>query len=140
MRISVHQDIPLFFQEPVDGIGKIPGDSFHETVTDVLVRDDFWLAANRFMQDLEVRLVEGENSGLVDLSDPLHARKVLATFRRAYDRLPDDTVELSPEQNSFLDRAVDGLAQDRKIICVRLALFADMLKRTGQTTTHQSAL
>ena len=28
----------------------------------VMVRDDFWLAASRFMRDLEIRLVEGENS------------------------------------------------------------------------------
>ncbi len=41
----------------------------------VLVRDNFWLAASRFMQDLEVRLVEGENSALVDLFGPLHTRK-----------------------------------------------------------------
>ena len=41
----------------------------------VLVRDDFWLAASRFMRDLEIRLVEGENIGLVDLFDPRHARK-----------------------------------------------------------------
>ena len=27
----------------------------------VLVRDDFWMAASRFMRDLEIRLVEGEN-------------------------------------------------------------------------------
>ena len=28
----------------------------------VLVRDDFWMAASRFMRDLEIRLLEGENS------------------------------------------------------------------------------
>ncbi len=36
----------------------------------VMVRDDFWLAASRFMRDLEIRLVEGENSALTDLFDP----------------------------------------------------------------------
>ena len=35
-----------------------------------MVRDDFWLAATRFMQELEIRLVEGENPRLVDLFDP----------------------------------------------------------------------
>ena len=29
-----------------------------------MVRDDFWLAASRFMRDLEIRLVEGENKRL----------------------------------------------------------------------------
>ena len=47
----------------------------------VMVRDDFWLAASRFMRDLEIRLVEGENSALVDLFDPRHARKVLIGIR-----------------------------------------------------------
>ncbi len=94
----------------------------------VLVRDDFWLAATRFMRDLEVPVLENHNSAVVDLFDPLHARNVLAAFGRAYRRLPDETTALSQEQETFLDRAVEGLAQDGKIICVRLALFADMLK------------
>ena len=28
----------------------------------VMVRDDFWMAATRFMRDLEIRLLEGENA------------------------------------------------------------------------------
>src|SRR5262249_22986143 len=44
----------------------------------VLVRDDFWMAATRFLHELEIRLVEGENSAAVDLFDPLHSRRVLA--------------------------------------------------------------
>ncbi|HZW33485.1 MAG TPA: serine/threonine-protein kinase, partial [Isosphaeraceae bacterium] len=94
----------------------------------VLVRDDFWLAASRFMRDLEIRLVEGENSALVDLFDPLHARKVLGAFGRAYGVLPARPADLTPEQQAFLDQAVAGLAQDGKIISVRLALFAEMVK------------
>jgi len=94
----------------------------------VMVRDDFWLAASRFMHDLEIRLVEGENSGLVDLFDPLHARKVLGSFGRAYGVLPARPANPTPEQQAFLDQAVAGLAQDGKIISVRLALFAEMVK------------
>lgn len=33
----------------------------------VMVRDDFWMAATRFMRALEIRLVEGHNSAAVDL-------------------------------------------------------------------------
>ena len=29
----------------------------------VMVRDDFWLAVSRFLRDLEIPLVEGQNSG-----------------------------------------------------------------------------
>ena len=94
----------------------------------VLVRDDFWLAASRFMRDLEIRLLEGENSALVDLFDPRHAKKVLTAFGRAYGALPENVGDLSSDQESFLDQAISGLAQDGKIISVRLALFAEMVK------------
>ena len=94
----------------------------------VLVRDDFWLAASRFMRDLEIRLLEGENSALVDLFDPRHAKKVLTAFGRAYGALPENIGDLSSDQDSFLDQSISGLAQDGKIISVRLALFAEMVK------------
>ena len=90
-----------------------------------MVRDDFWLAVSRFMRDLEIRLIEGANSALVDLFDPPHARKVLAAFGRAYGIL---TLDQSSEQDAFLDRAIAGLSQDGKVVSVRLALFAEMVK------------
>jgi formylglycine-generating enzyme required for sulfatase activity len=94
----------------------------------VLVRDDFGMAATRFMRALEIRLVEGDNFATVDLFDTLHARKVLAAFGRAYGRLPDNLGQCSKEQDRFLDQAVAGLAQDGKVVSVRLALFAEMVK------------
>ncbi len=93
-----------------------------------MVRDDFWLAVSRFMRELEVRIVEADNSALVDLFDPLHARKVLSDFGQAFGRLPENPNEFSSDQQSFLDAAVTGLAHDGKIISVRLALFAEMVK------------
>ena len=47
-----------------------------------LVRDDFWMAATRFMRDLEIDLVPDRNVAPVDLFDTNHARKVLAAFGR----------------------------------------------------------
>jgi serine/threonine protein kinase/formylglycine-generating enzyme required for sulfatase activity len=94
----------------------------------VLVRDDFWLAISRFMKALEVEILEGRNSTLVDLFDPLHARNVLAAFGRAYGRLPDNLSQCSKEQEVFLDQGVAGLAQEGKVISVGLALFAEMVK------------
>jgi serine/threonine protein kinase len=99
----------------------------------VMVRDDFWLAVSRFMKALEVEILEGQNSALVDLFDLLHARKVLAAFGRAYGRLPDDLVQCTVEQDAFLDQSVSGLAQDGKVISVRLALFAEMVKGKSWT-------
>jgi serine/threonine protein kinase/formylglycine-generating enzyme required for sulfatase activity len=94
----------------------------------ILVRDDFWIAVSRFMKALEIEILEGRNSALVDLFDPLHARKVLAAFGRAYGRLPDNLSQCTREQNSFLDQTIAGLAEGGKVIPVRLALFAEMVK------------
>ena len=94
----------------------------------VMVRDDFWMAATRFMDELEVELLQGQNTASVDLFDPRHARKVLTAFGTAYGNLPDRTAEISRDQHAFLDQAISGLAQDGKVISVRLALFAEMMK------------
>jgi len=94
----------------------------------VMVRDDFWMAATRFMSDLEVELIQGQNTAAVDLFDPRHARKVLTAFGTAYGNLPDRTAETSRDQHAFLDQAITELAQDGKVISVRLALFAEMMK------------
>jgi len=94
----------------------------------VMVRDDFWMAATRFMRDMEIRLLEGQNSAAVDLFDIDHARKVLVAFGRALGKLPERREEMSKDQREFLKQAELGLAQDGKVISVRLALFAEMMK------------
>jgi formylglycine-generating enzyme required for sulfatase activity len=94
----------------------------------VLVRDEFWLALSRFMTELEVDLIQHLNSALVDLFEPAHARKVLAEFGRAFGQLPDDLGQLSSLQQTFLQRAVDGLIHEDKVVPARLALFAEMVK------------
>ncbi len=99
----------------------------------VMVRDDFWMAATRFMRALEIPLLEGQNSAAVDLFDLDHARRVLAAFGRAFSKLPEPAGALSKEQKEFLQQAVQGLAQEGKVISVRLALFAEMMK--GKTWT-----
>ncbi len=99
----------------------------------VMVRDDFWLAVSRFLQELEVPLLEGQNSALVDLFDLEHAKKVLAAFGRAFGKLPQDPSETSKEQRQFLEQAVTDLAGEGKVICVHLALFAEMMKSKAWT-------
>ncbi|MEK6262541.1 MAG: SUMF1/EgtB/PvdO family nonheme iron enzyme [Planctomycetota bacterium] len=94
----------------------------------IMVRDDFWLAVSRFMKALEVEIQEGRNSGLVDLFDVVHARKVLVALGRAYGRLPESPGELTKDQEAFLDQAVVGLAEEGKVISVRLTLFSEMVK------------
>ena len=94
----------------------------------LLVRDDFWMPATRMLKELETPLVDGHNAAAVDLFDPLHARKVLSEFGKAYGRLPENLGQISRDQDSFLTQSVSGLSQDGKVISVRLALFSDMMK------------
>jgi eukaryotic-like serine/threonine-protein kinase len=106
----------------------------------VMVRDNFWMAATRFMRELDVRLVEGQNSTPVDLFPIRHAEKVLAAFGRAFGALPDNPGETSIPQKHFLERAVAGLAQEGKVIPVQLALFAEMMKGRAWTPASLKAV
>jgi formylglycine-generating enzyme required for sulfatase activity len=93
-----------------------------------MVRDDFWLAVSRFLKCLDIPIVERENSALVDLFEIDHAEKVLGLFGQAYGRLDQDPTQWSQANREFIRNTVDGLARNRKIISVRLALFAEMMK------------
>lgn len=97
----------------------------------IMVRDDFWLAVSRFLRELEIPLREGHNSALVDLFDLEHARNVLAAFGRAFGKFND----INRDQNEFLKLALAGLTEEGKVICVRLALFAEMMKGKPWTPT-----
>lgn len=99
----------------------------------VMVRDDFWMMSSRFMRELEVHVVEGSNAAAVDLFTPAHARKVLAAFGSAFGVIPWNHDELTSDQNAFLDRAVAALTEEGKLIPVRLALFAEMVKSRSWT-------
>jgi serine/threonine protein kinase/formylglycine-generating enzyme required for sulfatase activity len=92
-----------------------------------LVRDDFWMAATRFLRELEVELVPDRNVAAVDLFDAKHARKILEAYGRAYDVLPQAD-DLARDQKAFLDQAIAGLTHEGRVVPVRLALFAEMVK------------
>jgi serine/threonine protein kinase len=102
----------------------------------LLVRDDFWLAVSRFLHALEIRLIDGHNSALADLFDPDHAQRVLAAFGHAFGKLPANGE--TKQQTEFLRKSISGLALEGKIVCVRLALFAEMMK--GKPWTPASLL
>ena len=106
----------------------------------VMVRDDFWMAATRFMQELEIRLLEGQNSAAVDLFPAAHVEKVLAAFGRAFGVLPEHVADQSKDQRRFLEQTVAALAQDGKVICVRLALLAEMMKSKPWTPAALKAV
>src|SRR5271157_3743936 len=94
----------------------------------ILVRDDYSMALHRFMAVIGVRQNQDQNFAVVDLFDLQHARKVLIAFGRGYGMLPDDPKEMTCAQNDFLDRTIEGLSQEGRVVSVRLALFAEMLK------------
>jgi serine/threonine protein kinase len=94
-----------------------------------LVRDDFWMAATRFTTELEIDLIPDRNVAAVDLFDQKHGRKVLQAYGRAHEALPQAGGQLTKLHRAFLDQAIAGLAQDGWIVPVRLALFAEMIKR-----------
>ena len=102
----------------------------------VMVRDDFWMAATRFFRELDIRLVEGANSGAVDLFNIAHAERVLKAFGRAFGTLESDGKEDKQDRKQFITEAVHGLSEDGKVISVRLSMFAEMMK--GRAWTPES--
>ena len=77
--------------------------------------------------------MKDRNIALVDLFDIDHAEKVLRAIGRAFGKLPENSTETSKDQKEFLNQAVTGLSQEGKVISVRFALFAEMMK--GKTWT-----
>ena len=94
----------------------------------VMVRDDFAMAVARFMDTLDVPIVQGHNFATVDLFDVDHAQKVLVKFGQAYGKLPDQTQDFSTRQTQFVNDVATGLAENGKVVSVRLALLAEMVK------------
>ena len=92
----------------------------------LLVRDDFWMAITRFLDELE--LERGCELRTVDLFSLEHARKVLAAFGTAFGDLPERETARTDEHREFLTQAVQAVAENEKVICVRLAVFAEMMK------------
>lgn len=91
----------------------------------VMVRDDFTMAATRFMGALEVPIIQGDNCAAVDVFHREHARDVLRRFGEAFGRV---SPEEGPADAAFLDQAVDLLSEGGVIAPVRLAAFAELMR------------
>ena len=94
----------------------------------ILVRDEFCLRATQFLKELEIPVSLGKNTAMVDLFHQDHAAKILSMIGHAFGRLPEHIEDQSPEQQAFVQQALAGLAQQEKFACIRLSLFADMMK------------
>ena len=96
----------------------------------VLVRDDFWLAASRFMRDLEIRSARGREHRRSLISSILAMpRKVLTAFGRAYGALPEKHRMISAgTRTPFWIKRSPGLPRTARSSRCGLALFAEMVK------------
>ncbi len=91
----------------------------------LVVRDDYWMAVSDFLRQVEEPLLEGHNAVALQLFSIPHAQAVLTKFGRAYSRLP--VGDLTVAQQSFVTQSVDSLADSGRVVCLRLALFAQMM-------------
>ena len=94
----------------------------------VMLRDDFAMAAARFMDSLDIPLVQDQNFQTTDLFDVDHAKHVLMKLGQAYGRLSTNDDQVTAEQHRFLDQVVAGLVQNDQVVSVRLALYCEMIK------------
>ncbi len=95
----------------------------------LLVRDEFFRSVHRFLETMDVRISEGRNFARADLFDLAHARAVLIEYGRAYERLPAPPESPTPHQEQFLTHVLDSLkTDDGRVVCVHLALLAELLK------------
>jgi serine/threonine protein kinase/formylglycine-generating enzyme required for sulfatase activity len=90
----------------------------------LMVRDDFCMAATRFMNALEVPILEGHNCAAIDVFHPAHARSVLRRFGEAFGRWSPNNAD----NERFVEQAVDLLTQDGAVVPVRLAAFAELAR------------
>ncbi len=93
----------------------------------ILVRDEFWMEISQFMAALESPLSDTQNAMSLPLFSPNHAKRVLMGFGRAYELLPPEGQELTPNQIAFVDKAIEGMTEENSVICVRIAMFAELM-------------
>jgi len=94
----------------------------------LMVRNEYWTPISSFVSTFNEHLAELRNCMRVSLFDLRHARKVLSLFGQAYGALAADPVLWTADQNAFLDSAVVDLSEAGKVVCVRIALFADLMR------------
>ncbi len=120
--INTHVDLEHVM---VQAIRQCDGESLQAMI---LVRDEFWSEISQFMQMMELSLSDGFNASNHPLMNKVHAKRVLETFGRAYEMLPSFDSQLTAAQKTFIDTVIDGLAQDETVLCVRIAMFAELMK------------
>src|SRR5205814_2070150 len=87
-------------------------------------------------EDTESRLLGGLRKHVPTLDPNLSLKEPLAACGRAFGKLPEKPGDITREQRDFLSQAAQGLASEGKVISVRLALFAEMMKGRAWTVAN----
>lgn len=105
----------------------------------LVVRDELWGAATRFMKTAGIALEEGRNCAAVDLLNPGHSRILLTAYGRASGALPNRLGDQTDEHLRFMDEVIEGLTEDGSVSPFRLAAFAETIRDVlwGPSTLRQ---
>lgn len=94
----------------------------------LIVRDDFWNSISQFMHLLESSLSDHGNAMSLPLLTQRHAERTLEAIGRAYECLPKSPEPISESQRSFIEIAVQQLSPEGSVVCVRLTMFAELMR------------
>ena len=94
----------------------------------LIVRDDFWNSISQFMHLLESSLSDHRNAMSLPLLSQRHAERTLEAIGRAYECLPKSPEPISESQRSFIEIAVQQLSSEGSVVCVRLTMFAELMR------------
>ena len=94
----------------------------------LMVRDDIGHPFSRLLSMVEVSVVDGFNSMLVDTFDLDHARRVMRELGVAYGRLPEIQSQQTAAQTAFVEQVVAEMTEDNRLYPVRIAVFVEMVK------------
>lgn len=99
----------------------------------VIVRKEFDGEIRRLFDLLEITLRSDLNDVWVDLFDLQHSREVLHKLGHGYNKLPAENHLLTTDQKMFLEQSVQDLSEDGWVVCVRLSLFAHLMRNRDWT-------
>ncbi|MEL6897417.1 MAG: hypothetical protein AAFP90_15040, partial [Planctomycetota bacterium] len=91
-----------------------------------LLRNDFFHSIVPFMNELNTRIVENENAMLIRPFDRRHAVNVVTEMGYVAGDLSEKQ-GITAAQRSFIQRAVDELAEQGEIYPVRLAVLLELI-------------
>ncbi|MCH5373192.1 MAG: ATP-binding protein, partial [Planctomycetes bacterium] len=106
----------------------------------LLVRDEFYTPAVRFLNELGVEPDPSRNSALVDLFELDHARRVLLKLGRSIGALPLLDDQMTETHYEFLDEVLRLVQHHNRVVPATLAMFVEYLRDKPWTSESLAAL